>query len=189
VCTPVQVKSQDAPSLGLKAGINMSGFDDEKSKSLLGFVGGAFLTYGLTDWLTIQPELLLSGKGGTLVDEAQGYNPVEFNFRLTYVEIPLLTKLHVVRSSQFRPSAIVGPFVSYYTQNLRQIDFGVVFGAAFSLEFEASSLIFDVRYTLGLRKVASILTTLTDVLGNVVYQNNREVKTKALSVTLGYAFQ
>lgn len=175
--------------LGLKAGLNFSKFNDDKAQSLGGFSGGGFLTYNLNEWLTLQPEIIFTMKGSKLVEQATGYLPVEFDIRLNYVEIPVLAKVQFFSDGTFRPHVFAGPFVSYLTENIRQVDYGVAFGTGFHLNFESNALVFDLRYSLGMRDVVNLNTTLVDSTGAVIYQNNRLAKTGVFSVTIGIAFQ
>ena len=180
--------AQDPPMLGLKVGLNFSKFNDDKAQSLAGFAGGGFLTYSLNDWLALQPEVIFTMKGGKLVEQATGYLPVEFDIRLNYVEIPVLAKVQFFSGGLFRPHLFAGPFVSYLTENIRQVDYGIAFGTGFHLNFESSALIFDLRYSLGMRDVVNLNTMLVDSTGAVIYQNQRLAKTGVFSVTIGLAF-
>ncbi|MBI4429933.1 MAG: hypothetical protein HY562_12540 [Ignavibacteriales bacterium] len=46
----------------------------------------------------------------------------------------------------------------------------------------------DIRYSLGMRKVANLNTVFKDSTDVVVYQNKRQVKTGVFSVVLGFTF-
>ncbi|MBI4429934.1 MAG: PorT family protein [Ignavibacteriales bacterium] len=85
-------------------------FGDDKSKSLAGFVGGAYLIYHANEWLVFQPELIFSMKGARVTEQAEGYVPVQFDVRLNYIEIPLLARLNLEASGSFQPHVAVGPF-------------------------------------------------------------------------------
>ncbi len=93
-----------------------------EKKPRLGFCLGGFITYQLTDWLALQPELLLSVKGAKFTEEGSdliataAYDSIitwdnQETWKLTYIEIPLLMKFTVPTSSNIKPNIIMGPAV------------------------------------------------------------------------------
>lgn len=71
---------------------------------------------------------------------------------------------------------------------MRQVDLGVAFDAGCDFPFAENSLMVDIRYSLGMRKVANLNTVFKDSTDVVVYQNKRQVKTGVFSVVLGFTF-
>ena len=95
--------AQDAPlakgliGKGIKAGValgSISGSDADPGdgadkKMLLGFGGGAFVTYGFTPMFAIQPELLYMMKG---VKYQATEGDAEETIKASYIEIPILLR-------------------------------------------------------------------------------------------------
>ena len=85
------------PKVGVNfanAALNESnGLEDGKS-SLMGLTGGLGINFSLTDdnFLSIQPEILYSQKGFS--SSATGLIRYEGDYRLNYLEIPLLVKIN-----------------------------------------------------------------------------------------------
>jgi hypothetical protein len=78
---------------GVKAGTNISNFtgasdvDELENSAHVGFHAGAFFSFLLGDHFAIQPELLFSSQGAKIK-----YANNEQNFRVSYVNLPVLAK-------------------------------------------------------------------------------------------------
>lgn len=78
---------------GIKAGVNVASQSssgenmDIDVKNILGINAGGYCNYFLTDYLAVQTELLLSGKGAHWVDYYD-----DMKDRVTYIDIPFLIK-------------------------------------------------------------------------------------------------
>ncbi len=167
---------------GVKGGINLanhSGSDkDDHHKNRTAFVGGAFLTHALSGPLVVQPEVLFSMKGYKWEDA--GWKETG---KYSYVEIPVLVKYVIPMEGSVRPSLFAGPAPAFLlsaeeeweysmengfgfqedehsgTTDVKDkrntFDFGLVFGGGVDIAVGSRTLIFDVRYTLGLTKIDS----------------------------------
>jgi hypothetical protein len=154
-----------------------------------GFTAGAFLTLPVTGLLSIQPEVLLTQKGA---ESESGPKPYEYRF--TYIEFPVLGKLHLAgRSAAFRPNIYAGPFLGVKVGALldtyldpsqeesveeslpaaRSIDAGFVVGAGLDVLLGPGRILLDVRYG------GSLLDAFTA---------GGRVRHRVLSVCLGYSF-
>ena len=105
-----EAASGEIAGKGLKTGLNSSSMAGAGAEPGLtsqnGGAAGVFVTLGLTDHVAVQPEILYTQKGAEL--EA-GTNP--FEYRFSYVEVPLLWKLTFAgRDAAFRPHLYAGPF-------------------------------------------------------------------------------
>lgn len=178
---------------GLRAGANsarLSGQDiqdfSDTIKNKSGLVAGIFFSINLGKALTIQPEILYTMKGATLSDP----NP-EYSGKLyaDYVEIPILLKLKIPLPL-VQPLVFAGPSVGFklrekYVINGQNIelqeslfknnDYGAIFGAGLDL---GHHLQFDVRYSLGLKKVISTIEG----------ESTPDIKNGVWSATIGIAF-
>lgn len=145
---------RDAPTLGFKAGINVSNIWDSEGEDFeadpkVGFAGGLALSIPIGTYLGFQPEVLFSQKGyqgsGTLFGTSYS-----FVRTTSYIDVPL--------QLQFKPasfvSILVGPQYSYLVhqknafevgeasfvqqeeienENIRKNIFGIVAGADFNM--------------------------------------------------------
>ncbi len=187
--------------IGGKAGFNvsdLSGITDVTTDTRTDFVGGGFLSFPISDFFAIQPEVLYTRKGAKLRETGE----VDAEFKVDYVEIPVLLVARLTdESSSARPIVYAGPAVSFEAQckvegsvegasvsadcnNISQFggedietkstDFGIIFGGG--VEFNAGSavIIVEGRYNVGLVDVDE---TTTD-----------DVKNRAFSFMAGVGF-
>jgi hypothetical protein len=178
---------------GIKAGGNMAkptGADAadiaETLKTKVGFVGGIFIAFNLSNSFTIQTEVLYTMKGATL-EETDIDETIEGKLYGDYLEIPLLLKLKL-GSGGIQPFLIAGAYAGFKLSEkitvmgeeipleealLKNNDYGAIFGGGLNL---GHSFHVDVRYSLGLAKIAE---------GDI---ENPDVKNGVWSATVGFAF-
>jgi len=191
VCGAVLACPSPAPAQGLdfgvKGGVNVANVDlsgDEGAPSFdprIGLVAGGFVRMPLTSWLAVQGEGLYAEKGARFVDTG-----VDAKLLLTYLEVPVLARIRLSRLFY----ATAGPAMGFLLQakartrfsgatedidvsdDVQSFDFGIAMGGG----VELGRLIFDGRYTLGLRD-ADKDTTDTSTMKN-----------RTLSFTAGFRF-
>lgn len=171
IAAPLQAQT----TLGVKGGINIANVDVSESDlpdiidSKTGFVGGAFVSFGLGSLFAIQPELLYSQKGFKASEGS-----LEAQLGTNYIEIPVLLKAQF-KLAMLRPAIYVGPVVSFETScNLdlpgvsvdcdddegfidrKTTDWGAVFGANVDLILGPVILLLDGRYQMGLTNLADV---------------------------------
>jgi hypothetical protein len=172
---------KDKPKFGagVKAGLNYSnqyitgGSGSVDFKSIIGINAGAYCNYFFMDFLAIQPELMVSGKGSHWTNQ---YYDAQYN--LTYIDFPVLIR--------FQPVPLIniqaGPQISYLlianqkdigtnlktnvTGNFYQLDFGLAFGVEANLPYKVN---LTVRYVLGLN-TATTGTLYTETWNNKYFQ-------------------
>jgi len=177
---------------GIKAGGNMakptgSDVDDIEGtlKTKVGFVGGIFIAFNLSNSFSIQTEVLYTMKGATMeytdIDET-----VEEKLYGDYIEIPLLLKLKFL-SGGIQPFIFAGPYVGFKLNEklevmgeeipleeaiLKNNDYGAIFGGGLQL---GSKFHLDVRYSMGLQKIIDDVESI-------------DFKNGVWSATVGFAF-
>jgi hypothetical protein len=153
---------------GVRGGINLANlnFDVEGEEPSLdqrfGAVAGVFFTLPLISRIELQPEVLYSSKGARLDDDG-----IQSTLVLDYLEVPVLARLSGTAFGTRRFYVIAGPTVGVrlraksrtefsgsteeieFAEEVERLDFGVAAGGG--LEFGA--LLFDARYTIGLRDI------------------------------------
>ncbi len=107
-------KAQDNSVLfGLKVGANYSNQYDSKggnftSTSKVGFAGGAFLALYISQYVGVQPEILISQKGFIAKGSVLG-SPYDLTRTTTYVDVPLMLAIKPVSFA----TIVLGPQYSY----------------------------------------------------------------------------
>ena len=149
-------------------------------QSITTFNAGVFVKLDVASLFALQPELLYTMKGYKLIHKAvndqAGPTPLP-DFYVTannsYLEIPVLLKLNSPSAiiGIIKPNIFVGPEVAFElngnlkyasttSQPLRQeeditdskpTDFGVIFGIGADINLPTATLLFDVRYDLGMK--------------------------------------
>ena len=132
-------------------------------------VYGLFCAVSMTEYFSFQGELLLSGKG------KESIGP---DIKIDYIEFPVLAKLYLSPARVF--CLMGGPTVAwafkgtmpledvsanpYYLtriyrqveiENLRKLDWGLALGLAVNFGFGRGNMSFEIRYTAGLRDIAT----------------------------------
>lgn len=83
--------AQTGITFGVKGGINYStltGDDVTGAESKVGLQAGALANFGLSDLISIQPEVLYSQKG------AQSEDDSDSKLKLNYIDVPVLVKVN-----------------------------------------------------------------------------------------------
>ncbi len=177
-------------TIGFKGGLNLADLKGDiedaigvGTKMKLGFGGGVFLNYQMTESISLQPELLFIMKGTKAdVDE------VDAGVKMTSVDIPVLVKFSVPMEGAFAPCFFAGPYIGFNMsskfyvedeeediEDIKSTDFGLVFGGGFDYDIGEGYLTFDVRYVLG-------LTTLDDS------DEEMDIKNAGIMFMAGYGF-
>jgi hypothetical protein len=165
ICCSLCAFSQVVPSFqfGLKGGVNLSKFNTSNtfsSDNQAGYYAGIWARIGAAG-LHLQPELYLSGKNTTLVNNAGQENEVKF----TSLDLPILigTKLGAAGVGL---RLNTGPVISFLLNDDQ--NFSQAASAAFNGKFKDQSFAWqfgagldlgklgiDLRYELGLSKINS----------------------------------
>jgi len=176
---------------GIKVGGNMAkptgaDVDDLEGtlKTKVGFVGGIFIAFNLSNSLSIQTEVLYTMKGATY-EYTDVEETVEEKLYGDYLEIPLLLKLKFL-SGGIQPFIFAGPYVGFKLSEkitggeipptdeiLKNNDYGAIFGGGLQL---GSKFHVDVRYSMGLEKI------LDSGVDEIDFKNG------VWSATVGFAF-
>ena len=147
-------------------------------KSKVGFMGGIFIAFNLSNMFTIQTEVNYTMKGvaSTYTDLDTEYSDKIYG---NYIEVPLLLKLRIP-TPLVSPFVFAGPAVGFKLSEkvisngqsvpiseaiFKNNDYGAIFGAGLSI---GRHFFADVRYSLGLQKVLSVIEgTQLDVKNGV----------------------
>jgi hypothetical protein len=178
---------------GVKGGLNLAniiGEDVENNSMKVGFAGGVFMCYNLTEIFAIQPELLYSMKG---VKYEAGI--LEVNQNLNYFEIPLLLKVNLPTEGKIKPSLYAGPalgiLMSAEVEDLdvkdymKGTDFGIIAGAALGYQMESGMLFGEFRYEVGL---STIWDLSDEELAAADLTEQPDEKNSVISILVGYGF-
>lgn len=157
-------EAKEKARYGIKVGINfanLSGdFEEEfwESEARKAPVVGGYAVIKLTDFLFVQPEILLSYKGAKTADER--YTD---EISLSYVDIPVFLKASIRAHKSISPNIFCGPAVNLLTASEYQagkvnveiedetmnFDVSAIFGAGVDIASGKGAFIFEGRYTIG----------------------------------------
>lgn len=166
-------------ALGVRGGLSVSGIsgdDPPAPRSKLGIGVGSFLTIGLSDRFTLQPEVLFVSKGASWGEsEATDANgsiigTTETLTVLDYIEIPVLLRWSLPVGGALRPVLFAGPAAAFEvgermaltgalerdedTDALEDFDVGAAAGAGVEMIGFGGIWSLEGRYTAGLRSLA-----------------------------------
>jgi hypothetical protein len=163
---PCQALAYKPLQYGLIIGLNLSDFytSDAILNLNAGFNAGGFLRLALTKTIDIEPELYLSTKGTSVINNTLLVGNTNLN--LTYLEIPVVAVFNINRLVNLQ----IGSYVSYLLaaqiknvstvnffnfeqspdiDNYNRLDAGVVVG----IGLDVKSITMGMRYNLGLINV------------------------------------
>lgn len=159
-------------ALGLKAGANISKFDDGDADNFTSFHAGAFALFKLTK-IGIQPEILFSQQGATFKQASQ-----DFDLKTSYMAIPVMLKVYLIGGLNLQ----AGPQFGFLTKaeldgdnvkdSFKNSDISANVGLGWDLPF---GLTVDARYNIGLSGVND---------GDDYFTGS--VKSRVVQVSLGY---
>jgi hypothetical protein len=169
-------KAEPKFGAGVKAGLNYANqsssgeTENTDIESIVGINGGIYCNYYLFDFLALQPELMVSGKGVHWRDPF--YNAKDV---LTYIDMPILIKYEPVKLINIHAGPQIGYLISAKQKNLdngeevnindfyENFDLGLALGIEGNFPFRLS---FTIRYVFG-------LTNVTNGTGfNIPWKNN-----------------
>ena len=176
--------------IGLRAGMELSRFNmknkpnDYNIKNKNGFTVGIFYRYHFTKCFSVQPEIDLVRGGSKLTPKESGNNT---EYKMTYLNIPVLAGYNISVSKSFSPRIFVGPQLGFILsakqegekktdikKKTKSPNFGLVFGAGGDFSIGENLFSLDFRYNLGLKNINK------DFTGEKVKQNS-------FSFTVSYA--
>jgi hypothetical protein len=129
---------------GVKSGINMAqhyGTKDQvegynvKAYMIPGLCSGVFINFPITDRFSFQQEAFFSQKGSkeNIKVENQPIN-VTVNYRMDYIELPIILNMVVIRSGKWDISSSAGTALSLKTYSKYDLKGTVLFNTGDSLE-------------------------------------------------------
>ena len=181
--------------VGVKGGVNLTNLyvdnvEDENMK--LGLNVGLFAKVPVFRGLSIQPELLYSGKGAKVTYDNFLLGTGEYRFNLHYIEVPVSLVINIARNFNLH----AGVYASYLAaanitdleddgtvntikeldaDDFNRFDYGLLGGVALDVQ----NFTIGARYNYGLREIADTNATQL-ALG--------DAKNSALSLYVGFGF-
>ncbi|MFC6996165.1 porin family protein [Rufibacter roseus] len=151
-------QAQGGIKLGLKAGGNLSnitGDDTEDSKNKFGFHVGGFVDFGVSDMVSIRPEVLYSMKGAT----GEGDGDSDMSLNLNYIDVPIMARINADKlffefgptiSFLVKSEAEMGDLSVDFKDYTNTVDFGYAAGLGYNI---SDNIGLGLRYNGGLSKV------------------------------------
>ncbi|HVZ81314.1 MAG TPA: porin family protein [bacterium] len=138
---------------GLLAGVDMANelYYGSSLDNRVGFIGGCFVDFGLSNRISIQPEVLFAMKGGN--------SGPYYSDQINYVEMPILFKLSFPSDKDLRFDLFSGPYLAVLASGFSGYD-GIVYGDSSSFTqadagwvfgggLEIDRFLLDLRYEIG----------------------------------------
>lgn len=162
------VEAQDKFEVGVKAGVNLShirgegggsfpSFWEEEATRTTGFTGGIYARFG--DGFFIQPELLLSQKGGNFVDIVG----IEREFKQTYLDVPILVGTRIGNTVRINAGPVATFLLNEDDTFLNQIGItqedgfrNALLGYQAGVGFDIGKVRLDLRYEGNVNDVFNI---------------------------------
>ena len=154
---------------------NLSSAEDFAPTTKSGFAAGGFVSIGINDLFSIQPEVLFVQKGAK----------AEVTLKLNYVEVPILAVFTIQTSGNVTPFVYAGP--SFGMNTLAQVEFegeeedvgNEVKGSDVSLVFgggvKVGGFTVEARYAAGVSAINE-------------GQADENIRTRAFMVLAGFSF-
>jgi len=191
----VPLQARIISDIGIKGGINFTNItypvEAQQWNSKTGLVTGAFITFRINEFLSIQPEFLLSEKGASWDSSIKG-DLVTLTDELTYLDIPVLFKfgLPSLATSDVQPHLYWGPCWSTtliatrstligekITEdkilNINDKDFSLIFGGGIVIKALTGKISFDLR----------VGSSYTSIFKIAIHKN------RIISLLVGYSFE
>jgi hypothetical protein len=168
---------------GVKVGANVATLsvdnddDDIDFKNRTGVVAGGFIDIGLTERISVQPEVLFAQKGAK-ADFDEG----DLKIKLDFVEIPVLLKVNF-SGATVRPFVVVGPGFGFRTTAKQEFagqeeDFkddteSIDVSAIVGIGVQVGPAMVEARYDFGFRDLS---------------KDEIEARTRTFSIVAGIGF-
>jgi hypothetical protein len=185
-----------SPKFGIKGGVNLTNMyvsDVEDENMKVGAHGGFFAKIPLVRGLSIQPELLYSGKGSKVTYNNALYGRGEYRFNLHYIETPLSLVINLARNFNIHGGAYaaylagvnitdmekdgtINDIRTLNADNFNRFDYGLLGGLAVDIQ----NFTIGARYNYGLREIGKS--------GSLSGNLTRNSKNSALAFYVGLGF-
>ena len=198
--------AQTGVKYGIKGGFNgstFSGADSKGSEYKAGFAAGVFANFGISDNISVQPEVLFSQKGAS-VDNFQGVSANTLKSTLSYIDVPILLRVNTGEEGKglFFEIGPQGSFAvadrdfiqangnkfneNTSTRDMNKVLIGYVGGIGYQI---TSGLSLGVRYTGDFAKVyKSGASTTLKATSNNYLASSPVVQNSVFQFQVGYAF-
>lgn len=168
--------AQAGITFGAKGGFTLANiksvpetFEGFKWENKTGLAGGVFMEIGLPGPFSIQPEVLYVQKGAKISFSVEGISGT-LKANIDYIEIPLLLKYNFISGGPLNPSVYFGPYFGFNTKaefvienegeeredikdDIKNTEFGMVFGLGLTQKLGTIKLTLDARYDLGISNI------------------------------------
>ena len=163
------ISAQKKINFGIKGGINFTNITQDAfssyTSSKTGMNIGLLAEIPFGDKFSIQPEILYSTQGSKTIDildgvpypGAPGIPPVKGEYKLNYIQIPILAKIYLLKKLSFE----IGPSFNFLTKGekttslntISKIGNGFEFGGILGLSYKINNTLFlSSRYLKGFSK-------------------------------------
>lgn len=165
-----------------------------------GSFGASLSFFFIGNQFGLQPEVYYAVKGFNVLETDLGQE-VSSKYKISYIEIPVLVSYRLPLKGRIKPGVVFGPYVGFAQKvrevqtafgetqerelddNLKNVDFGLVFGGNVRYRLGSASIILDVRYGLGLVNISKDITEVA-----YEFDSNDTIKNRDVSIMVGVGF-
>jgi hypothetical protein len=147
--------------------------DEERTpdlKSIMSFQLGAFLSFDISKYFALQPEIYYVMRG-TRASEIFDITEVKATLKTDYIDIPLLVKFKIPSKSSIKPILFAGPYIGFrlnaqsvievagqkteidYKEQIKNQHMGLIVGGGIEFNFKSMKLILEGRYSFGVTSI------------------------------------
>ena len=162
-----------AAGVGIKGGYSLAKFSltpaitEVEWQYLPSWVAGVYFDIKL-GFVSVQPEILYTRMGAKIADEVEDFR---LEYRMDYVQVPMLLKFNIVPAGPIRPFLYGGGYGAYLVkaegfmelgtesdtadiiEDYQRYDYGVVGGGGLAFKLPGVSLSVEGRYNYGLANI------------------------------------
>ena len=171
--------SQNRTSLGVKVGVNFTGFHTGTSTYTgeFGLNAGLIVDHKISNLLSIQPELIFNEKAGNYTISGNDM-VIRATSKVKYIDIPIMAKINILESINFQ----LGPQVGFLVAEKTEYNSDVIETAPKVLDLALNggfgyqpkrNIFLQARYSYGVKEIFE----------------NENYKNSVISLSIGYKFQ
>ncbi|TQI71162.1 outer membrane protein with beta-barrel domain [Gramella sp. Hel_I_59] len=171
--------SQNRTSLGVKVGVNFTGFHTGTSTYTgeFGLNAGLIVDHKISNFLSIQPELIFNEKAGNYTIPGNEM-VIRATSKVKYIDIPIMAKINILESINFQLGPQVGFLVAEKTEynsdvvetTPKVLDLALNGGFGYQIK---RNIFLQARYSYGVKEIFE----------------NENYKNSVISLSIGYKFQ
>lgn len=185
----------------------LQGSEVQTTDTRIGFAGGAYVNYGFSKFIAVQPEVLYVFKGAKFSEATQSYGTVEGQIIFDYVEIPILLKGMLPTTGIYKPYIFVGPALGILanakikvdtppgyaprsiSEEVKSTDFSLTFGGGIDFVLPRGRITLDIRYDMGFSETFEQYVMYGFSQSDMFFTGDPDMKNSVILLMAGISFK